>query len=290
MLDLLRNLDRRWIYLLMAIAVTVPIVAGWDFPEKVSPATRAAFAEMEKLEPGDRVLLSFDYDPSSAGELTPMATALTYHAARRGAKLYFMSLWPIGPQMVEESISKVLSTDFPDLRYGEDFVNLGYKSGYEGVIKVIVTDLRRLYTTDARGTSIGSIPMMEPVRSVQDVDMIVTISAGYAGAKEWIQYAKTAYPDRFSVVAACTGVQAPPLLPYVPKQLPGLIAAIKGGAEYEKLLGERYGIAGVPRYSEGQRRMGSQLVAHLLMIGLIGLGNVVYFMERRRGKRQGGPR
>jgi hypothetical protein len=86
------------------------------------------------------------------------------------------------------------------------------------------------------------------------------------------------------MVAACTGVQAPPLLPYVPKQLPGLIAAIKGAAEYEKLLGERYGIGDVPRYGEGQRRMGSQLVAHLLMIGLILLGNVVYFLDRRQAK------
>lgn len=285
MLAFLRTLDRRWIYLLMAIAVTVPIVAGWEFPEKVSPATVAAFAEMEKLQPGDKVLLSYDFDPSSAGELTPMATALCYHAAKRGARLYFMSLWPIGPQMVDDSIAKVLATDFPQLRYGEDYVNLGYKSGYEGVIKVIVTDLRKLYTTDAQGTSISAIPMMADVRSVQDMDMIVTISAGYAGAKEWVQYAKTAYPDRFSVVAGCTGVQTPPLLPYVPKQLPGLIAAIKGAAEYEKLLGERYGTTGVPRYSEGQRRMGSQLVAHLLMIGLIVLGNVVFLIDRRRGGR-----
>lgn len=283
MYEFLRTLDRRWIFLLMLIAVTVPTVAGWQFPEKVSRNTQRAFDEIEKLQPGDRVLLSFDFDPASAGELSPMATSLTYHAAKRGAKLYFMSLWPVGPQLVRETVDKVIKPEFPEYRYGEDFVDLGYKSGYEAVIKVIVTDFRKLYLTDAAGSGIDSIPMMKDVVSVQDMDLVISISAGYAGAKEWVQYAKTAYPDSFSMVAGCTGVQAPPLLPYVPQQLPGLIAAIKGAAEYEKLLNAKYDLLDKPAFVEGTRRMGSQLVAHVLMVLLIIVGNIVYFVGRRRG-------
>lgn len=283
MLHFLQTLDRRWVFLMMFIAVTVPILAGWTFPENVSDNSRAAFAEMEKLQPGDKVLISYDFDPASAGELSPMATAFTYHAARRGAKLYYMSLWPVGPQMVEDSIHDILKPGFADMRYGHDYVNLGYKSGYEGVIKVIVTDFRKLYSTDSRGQAIGQIPMMADVQSLQDMDMIVSVSAGYAGAKEWVQYAKTAYPDKFSMLVGCTGVQAPPLLPYVPKQLPGLVAAIKGASEYETLLAEKYGIGNDPKYTQGHRRMGSQLVAHVLMVLLIIVGNVVYFAGRRAG-------
>ena len=33
--------------------------------------------------------------------------------------------------------------DFPERGDGEDYVNLAYKSGGEGVIKVILTDIRR---------------------------------------------------------------------------------------------------------------------------------------------------
>ncbi|MFO0872405.1 MAG: hypothetical protein U0575_00350 [Phycisphaerales bacterium] len=283
MLRLLQNLDRRWIFLMMFVAVTVPILAGWTFPENLTENTRAAFAEMEKIQPGDRVLISYDFDPSSAGELSPMATALTYHAAKRGARIYYMSLWPVGPQLVEDSIHDVLKADFPQMRYGHDYVNLGYKSGYEGVIKVIVTDFRKLYSTDARGEALSSIPMMDGVVSLQDMKLIASVSAGYAGAKEWVQYAKTAYPDKFSMMVGCTGVQAPPLLPYVPAQLPGLIAAIKGASEYEKLMAEKYGTGDDPKYNEGRRRMGSQLVAHVLMVLLIIVGNIVYFAGRRHG-------
>ena len=285
MYEFFKNLDRRWIFLLMGLAVALPILLQLRFPEKVSALTRDAFAEIEKLQPGEKVLLSFDFDPASGGELTPMATAFTYHCAKRGAKIYYMALWPVGQRMVDDSITQVIKKDFPDLRYGEDYVNLGYKSGNEGVIKVIVTDLKQLYNTDARGNGIDSIPMMEDVVSLQDMNLIVSVSAGYAGAKEWVQYAKTAYPEKITVIAGCTGVQAPPLFPYIPKQLPGLVAAIKGAAEYEKLLIERYQIDD-PTYSDGLQRMGAQLVAHVLMILLIIAGNTIYFVGRAKETRR----
>ena len=285
MYELLKNLDRRWVFLLMAVCVSGPILLQLSFPEKVSQLTRDAYDVVDKIKPGDKVLLSFDFDPSSAGELTPMATAFAYHAAKRGAKLYFMALWPVGPQMVEETITKVIKNDFKEMKYGVDYVNLGYKSGNEGVIKVIVTDFKKLYTTDHFGTGINSIPMMQDVQSVQDMDLVINVSAGYVGAKEWVQYAKTAFPDKITLVAGCTGVQAPPLLPYIPNQLPGLVAAIKGAAEYEKLLVDQFELDKQPRYKEGLRRMGSQLVAHVLMIVLIVVGNIIFFIGRRREAR-----
>jgi hypothetical protein len=286
MYEFFRDLDRRWIFLLMLLAVAVPILLELSFPEKPSGLAEAVFNEIEALEEGAPVLLSFDYDPGSEGELGPMATAFTLHCAKKKLKMYFMSLWPVGPQMIDDAINKVIKTDFPNLEYGKDYVNLGYKPGYESVIKVIVTDLRELYTTDDRGTNIDQIPMMEGIHSVQDFDLVINVSAGYAGTKEWVQYAATPYRDRIRLVAGCTGVQAPLLYPYIPDQLPGLLGAIKGAAEYEKLVVDTYyrdrGEEPPPRYLEGIRRMGPQLVAHVLMILLIIAGNVIYFVGRRR--------
>jgi hypothetical protein len=73
------------------------------------------------------------------------------------------------------------------------------------------------------------------------------------------------------------------MFPYIPNQLPGLLVAIKGAGEYEKLVNEKYsGPNPPPKYLEADRRMGPQLVAHLLMIGLIVMGNTVYFLKRRQ--------
>jgi len=212
-----------------------------------------------------------------------MANAFALHAASKKLRIYFLALWPVGQQMIDDVIARVISADFPEMVYGEDYVNLGYKAGNEGVIKVIVTDIRQLYTTDAYGTGIDQIPMMEGVRNLQDIDLIANVSAGYPGTKEWIQYAVTPYPDDIRMVAGCTGVQAPLLYPYIPDQLPGLLGAIKGASEYEKLVVDAYGGEEPDaKYFEGRRRMGPQLVAHLLMIALIILGNVIFFADRKR--------
>jgi hypothetical protein len=102
--------------------------------------------------------------------------------------------------------------------------------------------------------------------------------------KEWVQYAATPYPA-IRLVAGTTGVQAPLVYPYVPSQLRGLLGAIKGAAEYEKLVIDAYGGPQPdPKYLEGLRRMGPQLVAHLLVIMLIVVANVLYFKDRREAK------
>jgi hypothetical protein len=289
-LPALRTLDRRWIFLLMFWCVVIPIyyigLTGTTFPEVPSALSDATFAEIERLNPGDPVLLSFDFDPGSQGELAPMATAFVKHCAAKGLKMYFMALWPVGAQMIDNAINKVIRSDYPQLVYGQDYVNLGFKSGAEGVIKVVVTNLRELYTTDTRGTPLQNIPMMRNIENLQQMKLIINISAGYPGAKEWVQYAVTPYPDRIRLVAGSTGVQAPLLYPYIPSQLPGLLAAIKGAAEYEKLVVDKYGGPDPdPKYLDGLRRMGPQLVAHLLIILLIILANVLYFMDKRREAR-----
>lgn len=285
MFEILKNLDRRWIFLMMALAVVIPILLGLTFPETATPMTQDVFDAIESLPPGSRVLMAWDYDPSSEGELGPMAMAFARHCSEKKLKLYFITLLPVGPQMIEKTIENVILSDFPEMKYGIDYVNLGYKSGYEGVIKVIVTNLRGLYTTDARGTNIDQIPMCKDVSSIQDMDLIVNVSGAYPGTKEWVQYAVTPYSDKIRMVAGVTGVQAPLFYPYVPKQLIGMLGAIKGAAEYETIVNDAYGNGTVdPKYFEATRRMGPQLVAHLLMIGLILAGNWVYFVQRHRDR------
>jgi len=291
MFEFVKNLDKRWIFLLMFVCVAVPIYVigktGKTFPEVPTLLAENVFAALENLHEGDPVLYSFDYDPASEGELGPMATAFVRHACEKKLRIYFMALWPVGPQMIDDVVRRVIRADFPHMQYGTDYMNLGYKPGNEGVIKVVVTDLRELYTTDDRGSSIDAVPMMAGIRSVQDFKLVVNVSAGYPGTKEWVQYAATPYPDKIKLVGGCTGVQAPLLYPYIPEQLPGLLGAIKGAAEYEKLVMDKYGGPNPdPKYLEALRRMGPQLVGHLLIILLIVVANVVYLVERRQGGRR----
>lgn len=283
MINALANLDRRIVFLMMLLAVGIPVLLQTTFPEEETQLSEDVFQQIEALDEGDKVLMAWDFDPASEGELSPMSTAFILHCANRKLKMYFVALYPPGQQMIDDDINNIIKTDFPELEYGKDYVNLGYKPGYEGVIKVITTNLRGLYTTDARGTNIDQIPMCKEIENIQEMDLIVNVSAGYPGCKEWVQYAATPY--KIKMVAGVTGVQATLMYPYLPNQLNGLLGAIKGASEYEKLVVDKYivekDMTPKPKYLKGRQRMGPQLVAHLLMIGLIVVGNVLFFLQRR---------
>lgn len=281
MYELLQNLDRRWIFLLMALALGFAVYLQPLFPESPSKYSQSAFDAIEELPDGSNVLLSMDFDPASAGELAPMASAVTRHCCEKKHKMYFMALWPLGPPMVE-NCTAIIRREYPQMQYGRDYVNLGFKAGNEGVIKPIMNSFRQLYTTDIEGTRLDDIPMTRNISSVKDMVLIINISAGYPGAKEWVQYA--AAPSDIPIIAGSTGVQSPQLYPYIPKPMVGLLAAIKGAAEYEQAMLQAYPkLASNSGTREGLRRMGPQLVAHSLMILLIVAGNAIYFVQRRKG-------
>ena len=134
MLDFLKTLDRRWIFLAMLLAVVGPILAQQSFPEKPTKAVQDVFDYIEGLAEESNVLLSLDYAPSSDGELAPMATALIRHCCLKRHKMFFMTLYPEGLALLESNIHTVIETEFAplNLKYGEDYVNLGFNNAEAG--------------------------------------------------------------------------------------------------------------------------------------------------------------
>jgi len=280
--DFFTNLDRRWIFLGMGVLVALPMLLGLSFPEEPSDMVRDVFAAVDTLPEGSNVLMAYDYDPATKGELEPMAATFTRHCAKKKHKLYFITLWPAAVPMLRQNID-ILENEFgDDYTYGENYVNLGFRPGNEGVIKVVVTDLKDLYANDVNGKALAEIPMTRNIKNIQQMDLIVNVSAGTPGAKEWVQYAASKY--EIKMVAGVTGVGAPALYPYVPAQLTGLLGAIKAAAEYEQTVIDAYPeFAENPASKEALRRMGPQLIAHIYIVALIILGNYIYFTEKRRG-------
>jgi hypothetical protein len=282
----LGRIDRRWIFLAMGLSIAVPILFRLRFPEVPGPMARATFDAIDKLPNGSRVILSFDFDPASKAELQPMANALVHHCASKDHKIVFMALWPLGKQMADQSIKDILLEYHGDRyrdAYGTNYVQLGFKAGNEGVIKMLTTNIAEAYPTDAFGAAVSSLPLVADARDLGSFDLVSTVSAGYPGAKEWVQYGREA-----SLTSGSTGVQASQLFPYYPAQLNGLLVAVKGAAEYETLVTEKYPVErNTERLEQGRIRMGPQLVAHLLMIALIVLGNIAMIASRGT---QGGAR
>lgn len=280
LLERLQAIDRRWIFLFIIVAVVIPLAFDLTIDEVATPEVQAIYDRIEQLHPGSNVLLPFDFGPESEPELQPMADSYVRHLCRRKQKLFFMCLWPTGQSQTLKTVNEVLEQEFSHYRYGRDYVMLGFKPGGQGVIQVVVTDFRALYQSDVKGIPIDEIPMMQNIKGIKDMDLILNVSGGYPGLKEWIQFGA----DRTGVAIAggVTAVQAPLLYPYYPRQLSGIMGGLKAAAEYESLLikgySEAYG-TDTQKFA-AIRRMGSQTLAHLVIILFLVVGNLAFFATR----------
>ena len=73
----LGNIDRRIIFIVMALAVIIPLAVRLTLPIPIDEGpSKNMYDAVDALPPGSTVLLSFDYDPSTMPELQPMAIAL----------------------------------------------------------------------------------------------------------------------------------------------------------------------------------------------------------------------
>lgn len=272
----------------MLVAVVTPMLSGFTSPAAPSDRTKDVFDRLETLPGGSQIALAIDYDPSSEAELHPMTIALVRHCCVKRHKMYFLTLWPTALPVIDRAVRQVILKEFAELnlRYGEDYVLLGYQPGEQVAIQVLMKDIRASKQRDDRGQSLDNLEMMKDVRGLRDLDLLVNVSAGYPGAKEWIQYAGST--TGLPISAGSVGVQVPNLLPYLdtptsPGPLKGLIGALRGAVEYETLLTAKYPKEVPAQGNIGQRRMGPQLWAHLLIVLLIGFGNFLQFQLRRPG-------
>jgi len=268
------KVDRRWIFLVIGLAVLLPLFFPLGLPIRATNATQRVYDAVEELEPNSKVLVSFEYGPSTKPEIHPMAIAILRHLFTNNQKVYVTCLWPDGQFMAEDALTEIAEQEF-GLIYGEDYVLLGFRPGNEAVVKGLVSNLRKLYTTDARGTLVDQIPMMANVNRVKDFDFIFSASAGYPGTIEWVQYA--ADPTGVPMSTGTTSIQVNDVMPYVQSgQVKGILAGMPGAAEYEALIGS----PGI-----GTSGMDAQSIAHLVIVIFIVFGNITYFIETRRAKK-----
>jgi hypothetical protein len=276
-----RDIDRRIIYLFIFVSVAAPLIFEFQFKETPTPIVEAVFDRIDNMEPGSKILISFDFDPAMAPEVQPMANAFIRHAIVKGHKLYLMSLWATGQALLTQTVDSVIRREFPTYVEGKDFAVLGYKAGNEGVLNVIITNFEKMYSTDVTGRPIREMPVFVGVKSVKDMDLAISIGGGKPGAKEWVLYVGD--PGNVPMAAGLAAVSAPLLYPYYPRQLLGLLGGVKGAAEYEYLLQEKY-----PQFKEtptpALRMMGPQTLAHIVIMSFIVIGNVIFIRQRRKAR------
>ena len=272
-----RKIDRRWLFLLIFLGVALPLIFTIGLPIETSKNVRIVYKLINETPPGTKVILSFDYDPASQPELHPMAKAIMRNCFERKIKVIVTALWPMGVLMAEDNFSE-LEHEFPNIIYGEDYVNMGFKAGGIVTIQAMGKDFREVFPKDMNATPIDDLPIMDGINNFDNIGFIFALSAGDPGIKQWVQVAHDTYGVQTS--GGVTGVSAPAILPYVNEQgqLTGLLAGLKAAAEYEKLT-KKPGTA--------TTGMDAQSVAHLIIIIFIAIGNINYWRNKKAEKKRG---
>lgn len=272
-IEKLGNLDRRIIFVLIALSVIIPVSMNIIFPNPVgAEPSRDLYDYIVDLPAGSNVLLSFDYDPSTMPELQPMAVALTRQLFEKEINIVAMALWPQGASLGQEVMSE-LSAELGKEQH-IDWVNLGYKTGGGVLIVRLGTGIKAVFPEDKDGMSWDSIPMLSEIKDINDFDLVLSLSAGDPGIPAWVMMAG----DRYNVPigGGCTAVSAPQFFPYLRSgQMVGLLGGLKGAADYETLTDSP---------GKGIDGMAPQSIAHLVIMLLIIVGNVSYFATRKKSR------
>lgn len=256
-----------------AIAVIIPFIIPADFPVELTPEVQQVYDAVESLPDSSVVMLTYDYYPSTIAETEPMSRAALRHLFSKDCKIVTISNIPLGGPTIAERVTREVAAEYGK-KYGIDYVNLGYKYGYVAVMKGIGTSIETIFPTDNLGTPLSQLPLMDSVKNYDDIDFIFIV-ADNATADYWVSIVNAQYG-----VPMCCGasaVMAPRFYSFIGSgQLQGLLGGMKGAAEYEQLIGHK---------DRAFRGMAVQSLIHLLIIALVILGNLSFFMSRKKRRR-----
>ncbi len=265
---LLGELDRRLIFLAVAVSVIVPLLYPLNLPIRTSREARAYFAELDRLQAGQVVLISIDYEPDTMAELDPMTLATLRHAVRKGLRVLAMTTYAGGVGIAERILAQV--ADEHGLTYGRDYAFLGYNPDATATMLRMGESIRGAYPTDHYGRPTDELALLSGVDSYAGIPLLVTISSS-AISEYWVVWAGGKYHQR--IIAGNTAIQAVLIYPFFQTgQLAGFLGGLKGAAEYERLIG---------RDGAAVRGMDAQSMAHLLIVICVLLGNIGFLVQRR---------
>jgi hypothetical protein len=261
----MRSIGRGWLYTGFLIITLLPLMFPIPFPVKVSATTQAMFNAVDALKPGDVVLYSAEFSADMSAELYPGYFAVFEHMMRKpGVKVVLMSNSTDGPMFIQKMLD---TANMSGKQYGSDVVNVGYVGGGESTLAALCQDFQKTFPRDYYGADIKSLPLTANTKKATDFALIINDSAGGLGPVGWIRQANTAFGVKVATILGQD--MALSAYPYIGSgQLVGLLAGLRGAAEYERIVGT---------VGKGTAGMGAQSTAALYFMLLLVLANVGYW-------------
>ena len=262
------KIDRRFIFLLLAVTLFIPIMKPLGLPNKtISRDVQHSFDYMDNVPAGSFVLISLDYDPSTRPELHPMAIAMIRHAFKKNLRVGVVTYIAGSTGLIDE-IFESIPKEYNKVS-GKDYVVFPYMANPVAVMTQMASDIYGIYDKDVAGADSRTMPVMKGVKNYKDMALVVEIT-GTAMLDYWVAYVGDKY--HIPVIGGVTGISQPGYGPYLQRgQLKGLLGGMKGAAEYESLIK----VAG-----KGTSGIDSLNLGHLLVLVLISISNLILLVVK----------
>jgi len=274
--DKLFDLDQKYLYLVLAIMVSIPIIKPLGLPVVPGTYTKGTYDFISSLPEGSVFVLDAAQTAGYGAELQTQYVAILRHLLSLDVKLVIVSFAAEGPMLVDMGFAGGTISGTPvdpafygDV-YGEDYVYLGFIPGGETAFFAFGLDCW-MTKVDEYGTPLEDLPIMQYCKTGEDWYGIMSFAGG--NHEQRIAQWNSVYgvPLLFGV----PGVSAPRMYSYIATgQVESMLVSLIGAAEYEMLSG-KVGLA--------SSLMDVLSLGQITIVFFIILGNIGYYIERRRG-------
>ncbi len=280
-------MSRRLIYLLMLVAVAVPVLFGVSqAPSRLVSAERMYdVVERQEFKRGNVAMVFMDFGPNTLAENEPQAAVLLEHLFRRRIPVIVLSQY----QQAESFLRRIplevagrLEKEMPGerWRYGEAWINAGYKAVPTVFMQSLAKtpDVSKFLGRDVTGMPIVNYPSFASIGALEGVRLVGEIT-GLVGVFDTVVQFLQKDGYRPLLVHGCTSITIPEAYIFLDSgQLRGLLEGIAGAAWYSEILKRNFPQSDNLKLLVTNTALSA---AHIVIIALIILGNVAPFISRR---------
>ncbi len=264
----------RWMITgLLFLVVSGMLLAGariFPLPSGVPLETLAAIQAVETIPADAPVLVVFDYEPATVGEMEAAGAPLLDHLLLlRHPRLTLLSTSPTGAALAERFLSTILRERA--YQRGLQYINLGYLPGGQAGVYDFAQNPPAAMPFSLDGAPAWQTAPLQGVTRLADFAALIVLTDSLEAGRVWIEQAAP-FRGRAALVMISSAQAGPMFLPYGQSaQINGLVNGLNGAVGVEQANGGRPGL--VRRYWDAYSLTLWLAVGMMLLGGLWGMAS-----------------
>jgi len=272
--DRIQRIDRRVVFLVTALVITLPLLFPIGIPFVPSPYALSFHDAIEALPDGSVVLSMNAFGPEDLEKMWAKR-AMTNRLFEKNCKIIEVSFDAPGPIAMSKCYEELLDQQLLATKtYGEDYIFLPYVAGIVVAYSAVARDIRSATGgVDYYGDSLDSYPIMEDVNAATDVDFLALTGHHTSTAIEPVVGQVQTYANKPLVVISA-GISHALTSSFIASgNIKAALEGLTDMAGYELLIKD-------PGLNIAQMDVVS--AHHLMLVLLIIVGNIVFLLSKNK--------